>query len=76
MSGRRNKKSSFSVAADDEMDDIMDDDTIDEFEPHENEPLMSVATKKTQTSHWRRIEEAKERLRLKRELADYDGYLD
>jgi hypothetical protein len=72
MSGIQDETRGLSIDDDDEMDD----DTIDDIEQRENSQLMSVTTKKTQISHWRLIEEAKEQLRLKRELADYDDYLD
>ncbi|MDH3511310.1 MAG: DUF3545 family protein [Gammaproteobacteria bacterium] len=76
MSGIQDKTRGLSIADDDEMDDNMDHDTIDDFEQGENAQLISVRTKNPKTSHWRLVEEAKEQLRLKKELADYDNYLD
>jgi hypothetical protein len=67
---------SYSVAANSELDDDMDDDITDGFEQHDDVKLMGLASQKKHTSHWRQIEEARERLRLKRELADYDYFLD
>jgi hypothetical protein len=72
----RDTASSFKVTDDDGQNEMTDYDAVDEFEPLENEQLMGTVSKKVNTSHWRLIEEAKERLRLKRELADYDAYLD
>jgi hypothetical protein len=80
MGHKSGKTDSFFVATDDEQDDNMDDDMIDDitdvFESYEDRTLMGLADKKANGGKWRLIEEAKERLRLKRELADFYDYRD
>jgi hypothetical protein len=55
---------------DDDMDDIFDGE--DEVEDTEAE----LAAARNRPINWRRIELAKEKIRLRKELSDYDDMLD
>ena len=52
-----------------EIDDFETDDEIDEGE-------LESKSQGGRTLNWRRIDKARERLRLSKELIDFDGYLD
>ena len=52
-----------------EIDDFESDDEIDDDE-------LESKSQGGRTLNWRRIDKARERLRLSKELIDFDGYLD
>jgi hypothetical protein len=55
---------------DDDMDDVFDS------EDDGDEPEVDIAAARNRPINWRRIELAKEKIRLRRELSDYDDMLD
>ena len=57
---------------------MKDDETDDAFEIEgESEaPEVEIAAARNQPINWRRIELAKEKIRLRKELSDYDDMLD
>jgi hypothetical protein len=54
----------------DDMDDVFD------AEDASDEPVTEIAVARNQPINWRRIELAKEKIRLRKELSDYDDMLD
>jgi len=55
---------------DDDMDDAFD------VEDDGDEPDVEAAANRNRPINWRRIELAKEKIRLRKELSDYDDMLD
>ncbi len=52
------------------MDDVFD------AEDASDEPVAEIVVVRNQPINWRRIELAKEKIRLRKELSDYDDMLD
>lgn len=55
---------------DDDMDDVFDS------EDGGDEPEVDIAAVPNRPINWRRIELAKEKIRLRKELSDFDDMLD
>jgi hypothetical protein len=57
---------------------MKNDDMDDAFETDDagNEPDVDIAAARNRPINWRRIELAKEKIRLRKELSDYDDMLD
>jgi hypothetical protein len=55
---------------DDDMDDVFD------AEDEGDEPVVEIGAIRNKPINWRRIELAKEKIRLRKELSDYDDMLD
>lgn len=55
---------------DDDMDDVFD------AEDEGDAPDVEIAAARNRPINWRRIELAKEKIRLRKELSDYDDMLD
>lgn len=57
---------------------MKDDDMDDAFEIEDSgdEPEVDIAANRNRPINWRRIELAREKMRLRKELSDYDDMLD
>lgn len=57
---------------------MKDDDMDDAFEIEDSgdEPEVDIAATRNRPINWRRIELAREKMRLRKELSDYDDMLD